>query len=340
LRVTPKVSVVVPHLDDLDRLDACLEALARQTFPLADCEVIVADNDSPQGRAAVAEVVGDRARLIVVAERGAGPARNGGAAAATGEILAFTDCDCLPEPGWLAGGVAALERFDIVGGRTRVLVRDPERLTPAEAFERVFAFDNESYVSKKRFTVTANLFCRRELFETVGGFNNGISEDVEWSHRAVLAGYQIGYEANAVVGHPARRTWRELQTKWRRLNLESYALRKGRRWRTFRWLLRSLALPMSAIAHSPAVFASPSLTSMDQRMSALRMLYRLRFWRMLDALRLARNRVSEAVLAREVQPARPDKAEAAGLPAPPPPCGQIEPPAIPAVLLRGRSSLP
>ena len=75
-----KVSVIVPHYDDLQGLDICLSALAKQSLPKAEFEIIVADNNSPQGLEGVARVVAGRARLISIVEKGAGPARNGGAA--------------------------------------------------------------------------------------------------------------------------------------------------------------------------------------------------------------------------------------------------------------------
>ncbi|HEX4184035.1 MAG TPA: glycosyltransferase, partial [Caulobacteraceae bacterium] len=220
----PRVSVIVPHYEDLRGLGLCLDALARQTFPRGDFEIIVSDNASPAGPEAVARTIAGRARLVVTTEKGAGPARNGGVAQARGEILAFTDSDCQPEPEWLEQGVQALSRCDFVGGQMRVLVDDPDAVTATEAFELVFAFDNETYVFQKGFTVTANLFCRREMFDRVGAFGVGLSEDVDWCHRATRAEFKIGYEPAAVVGHPARRTWAELEKKWRRTNREAYLL--------------------------------------------------------------------------------------------------------------------
>ena len=284
--MTPKVSVVVPHYQDLDGLAHCLARLECQTFPRDAFEIVVADNASPAGEAAVAAVVAGRARLVVCAEQGAGPARNAGVAASSGEILAFTDSDCLPEPGWLQAGVAALEHSDFVGGRMEVSVADPAHMAPTEAFESVFAFDNEKYVRRMGFTVTANLFCTRKVFDAVGGFRVGVSEDKDWSHRARDAGYRIGYAADAVVGHPARRTWAELQRKWRRLNQESFALVLDRPRGRSLWFLRLLALPPSAVAHTPRVLTSRALRSWKPRAQALGVLYRLRLWRFADGLRL------------------------------------------------------
>jgi glycosyltransferase involved in cell wall biosynthesis len=188
----PRVTVIIPHYNDLQGLDLCLRALAVQTFPASEFEIVVADNNSPQGKAAVSAAIAGRARLVIVTEKGAGPARNGGVAAARGEILAFTDSDCHPAPTWLAHGVSALEKYDIVGGRVDVFVDDPLHASGVAAFDALFGFDNKAMVLEKRFTVTANQFCYRSSFALVGGFMTGVSEDVEWSHRAQKAGLTLG----------------------------------------------------------------------------------------------------------------------------------------------------
>ena len=282
----PRASVIVPHYQDLAGLDQALAALALQTFPASDFEIIVADNNSPIGLAAVEATVRRRARVVVVAERGAGPARNGGVGVARGDVLAFTDSDCLPEPGWLAAGIDTLAAFDFIGGRMKVLVVDHAQPTQAEAFETVFAFDNETYVRRKGFTVTANLFCTRSVFDAVGGFRTGVSEDLEWSSRARSRGFKIGYAPDAVVGHPARRTWAELQLKWRRLDGEMYQFFRRQPAGRLRRLIHALGLPLSAVAHSPRVLASQALNSPGQKLAGLTMLFRLRLWRFVNSVRL------------------------------------------------------
>lgn len=283
----PSVSVIVPHFHDLESLRRCLEALRSQDYPAERLEIIVGDNASPEGEAAVAEVVGPNGKLVVVTQRGAGPARNGAAAHATGEVLAFTDCDCVPEPNWISEGVAALANSDLVGGQVRVLVEDIARLTPAEAFEVEFAFDNEGYVKRKGFTVTANLLCPRGVFQRVGGFATGVSEDLEWSHRATAAGFRLAYAPGAVVGHPARRTWGELRSKWERLNREAHQIYMRQPGGAVRWLLRTCLLPASAAIHAPRVLLSRKLSTWRDKAGALRVLIRLRLWRTVDALWLS-----------------------------------------------------
>lgn len=282
----PEISVVIPHYRDLVNLDICLSGLMRQTFPRDRFEVVVADNNSPEGEAAVAKAIDGRARLTIVPEKGAGPARNGGVAAARGRILAFIDSDCRPEPQWLEEGIAALDRCDFAGGRVKVLVNDAEHMTAAEAFETVFAFDMARYVKHKQFTGSGNLFCSRAVFEAVGGFRTGMSEDVEWCHRAAAAGYRLGYSSSAAVGHPARREWSELRAKWQRVNAETYGLFAARRWGKIRWLLRSWLLPISAFVHAPRVLTTTKIGSTRDRMLALSMLFRLRCWRFIHAHRL------------------------------------------------------
>ncbi len=280
----PEISVIVPHYADLERLDRCLAALTAQTVPAARYEIVVADNMSPAGEAAVERTIAGRARLVLAAEKGAGPARNAGVAASGGRLLAFTDADCLPEPEWLAAGIAALDRCDFAGGRMVVIAEHDGPRSGAEAFETVFAFDNESYVRDKGFTVTANLFCPRAVFDRVGPFQTGVSEDYDWCLRARAAGFRIGYAENAVAGHPPRADWPALRRKWLRLNAEMFELALQRPGGHWRWLAHTLALPLSVPVHAPRVLRSPRLADRGERLRGLATLARLRLWRVADGL--------------------------------------------------------
>ena len=283
----PRVSVIIPHFNDIVNLKKCLSALDRQTIGRDQFEIVVADNQSSCARDVLEQAIAGKAQLIVVAERGAGPTRNGGAAGARGEIFAFTDSDCVPAPQWLEEGVAALAQYDLVGGRVDVSVADERRITPTEAFEKVFAFDFETYITRKGFTGSGNLFVSRTIFEAVGGFRAAVSEDVDWSRRAIAQGYRLGYAPRAVVTHPARRSWDELRCKWARINRETFALEQQVPGGRFRWLMRAMLLPASAIAHMPRVLRSPRLGSLRERSGAVAILFRCRAWRFGDALRLA-----------------------------------------------------
>ncbi|WP_448598840.1 glycosyltransferase family 2 protein [Thermoleptolyngbya sp.] len=288
--MNPKVSVVIPHFNDLDNLRICLSCLMRQTLPLDQFEIIVADNNSDLGldalRRVVAEVTNHKAKVISAPIQGAGEARNAGVVASQSKILAFTDSDCQPSKDWLENGLKAVEKANLVGGRVQVLLNNPDHPHPVESFEAVFAFNNQSYVLKKRFSVTANLFVSREVFDAVGGFRQGVSEDKDWCHRAIAAGYSIIYQDDVCVGHPARKTWAELARKWQRLTRESYHLIREHRWGRILWMTRSWIVLLSALPHTILILNSKKLSRLKDRLRAILVLFRLRFYRFFEAHRL------------------------------------------------------
>jgi glycosyltransferase involved in cell wall biosynthesis len=284
---TPTVSVIIPHFSDLRRLDICLDALERQSYPRDDFEIIVSDNNSPEGIAAVEATVAGRARLTLVVQKGPGPARNGAIELARGRILAFTDSDCIPERHWLAEGVAALARFDFVGGQMKVLVDDPTNMTAADAFETVYAFQNRRYVERLGWSVTANLFAPRAIFDDVGGFFVGTcAEDVEWCHRARDKGYRLGYAADSVIGHPSRRTWGGLIKKTRRETVDQFGHATRNGGGRIGWLIKNVALPFSAPIHSLQALLNKNLRNVRQRLVAIAVLHYIRMLRAADGLGL------------------------------------------------------
>lgn len=281
----PYVSVIIPHYCQPEALAECLASLDAQTLPRDRFEIIVVDNNSPGGPAPAQDAVADRARLLVETARGAGPARNRGAAEATGDVFAFIDADCVASPEWLEEGLKGLDRFDVVGGRVDVSVADERAMTGAEAFERVFAFDFRSYIEDKGFTGSGNLFCRRETFEAVGGFRPAVSEDKDWSHRATAMGFSLGYHDAAAIAHPARADWSELTRKWSRLNREALKLSEEKRLGRWRWAARNLLLPVSIIPHALKIARSAKLPDRQARLRALGTLAALRMWRFMDSNR-------------------------------------------------------
>ncbi|MEO8723322.1 MAG: glycosyltransferase [Sphingobium sp.] len=286
----PLVSVIVPHYQDLAGLNRCLASLCAQSYPRDNCELIVADNNSPIGRTAVEEAIAGRARLVIATTKGAGPARNCGVSHAKGTLLAFIDSDCVAEPTWLQKGLAALKNYDFAGGKVEVHVTHDHAMSGAEAFESVFAFNNKRYIEQENFTITASLFCTRELFDDVGPFLVGVSEDKEWCHRAIGKGYRLGYCPEAIVGHPARKSWPDLKHKWRRIISESYSLSCQQEFGRVRWLMRSWLVPVSIIPHSWVILRSNTLTNWRDRLAAISTLVRLRLWRFVEAHVLLFNR--------------------------------------------------
>lgn len=272
------VSVVIPHYNDLDNLRMCVDSLRRQSWPAHSVEIIVADNNSNGGVAAVAAIAPD-CRVVPAAEQGAGPARNAGAAVARGEVLAFLDADCIAEPDWIRAGVTALERHDYVGGRVVVTLAEPSRPGPSEAYEAVFAYDFRKYVERDRFSGTGNLFVPRAVFTRVGGFRTGVAEDMDWCWRANAMGYRLGYADDAIVRAAARRDWAELKRKHDRMEREHLLLYRERPgWRR-RWLVHAALVGASPLGHWVRVLRSPLLVGPRAKLAGILGLLMVRFYR-------------------------------------------------------------
>ncbi|RAH98806.1 glycosyltransferase [Acuticoccus sediminis] len=280
------IAVVIPHYDDRVRLRRCLEALAPQLG--TDVEVVVVDNNTPGGLADVATP--DGVRIAVESRRGAANARNRGVAETDAPVIAFLDSDCIPMPDWLTtirGHAEEVGRSALVlGGRVDICFESPPPRSGAEAFERVFAFDQKGYVETKGFAVTANLVVSRETFARVGPFRDGVSEDVDWCHRARAAGADLRYAPDLAVDHPARADWPALKRKWRRLTAEGFALRQASGGSRLGWALRALAMPVSVLAHTPRVVAASGLGG-GEKWRAFATLARLRTLRMVWMLNQA-----------------------------------------------------
>lgn len=272
------VSVIIPHYNDLKNLRNCLSALGRQSYDAALTEIIVVDNNSACPRSEIEDAIGGRASLIVEKQQGAGPARNAGAAASRGQILAFIDSDCTPSPDWISNGVKGLEASDFAGGRVDVTARDSSNLTPSEAFETVFAFDFKHYIEQKRFTGSGNMFVWRNVFLDVGGFRNAMSEDMDWSHRAINAGYRLSYIESAAVTHPARHDFKELQAKWRRVVSESFEYDAARGKGKLSWATKAMVVAGSPFVHMLKIARSQKINR-KHKLGAALVLFRIRFYR-------------------------------------------------------------
>ncbi len=210
----PRISVLIPVYKDWAQLRLCLDALALQEWPAEDFEVIAINNDAaaaPEGFAP------PWLRLLHAPQGHSYAARNAGLLRSRGTVLAFTDADCRPDPGWLAAGWAALQQpgAALAGGRVRIAV---ERRNLATDFDQTFAFRQSDNV-KGGTSVTANLFVQRAVFEAVGPFNAGMQSggDFEFCRRAGAAGFKLVYAEPAVVWHPARDSLSALFRKNRRV---------------------------------------------------------------------------------------------------------------------------
>ena len=233
-------SVVVPTYGRPRQLSACLEALAKQTFH-GPWEVVVVDDGSPEpvGGVADADAFAGRFALRMIRQENAGPAaaRNRGVHEARGEFIAFTDDDCLPEPGWLGQLVeAARERpgalvgGTTVNGLTREIFASTSQLIIDLVYEHFNADPDDAY-----FLTSNNMLCTREQFLALGGFDAGFpragAEDRDFCDRWRAAGWRIAWHPTARIEHRHSQTLRKFLDLHYRYGRGAYRYQAARRER-------------------------------------------------------------------------------------------------------------
>ncbi|HET7638848.1 MAG TPA: glycosyltransferase [Ktedonobacteraceae bacterium] len=193
------VSVVVPTYKRPDMLVQCLTALLEQEFDATAYEVIIVDDAaSDETRQMVtwwSERVrprGKTLRYVAMTGRMHGPAaaRNAGWRVAHGEIIAFTDDDCIPTSQWLRAGVEAFTP-DVIGAAGRLIM--PLRSTPTD-YER-----NAAQLAHSEF-ITANCFYRRACLAAVGGFDERFSAAWREDTDLFFTLYKGSFATNALQG--------------------------------------------------------------------------------------------------------------------------------------------
>ena len=206
----PAVTVVVPMYNDRTTIGEQLVALLNQDYP-GQWEIVVADNGSEDGsQEFVRGQVSTSAPLRVVdasGVRGPGHARNVGARAGHGEIVAFTDADDVVSPEWLGALVAGLRESDLSGGPAEETALNPDYSrgwgdppVPTDRFNVVF-----DYLPNARGN---NIAVLRPVFEALGGWNEEylFGEDIEFCWRAINSGYRLAFVPEAVVHYRRRQS--------------------------------------------------------------------------------------------------------------------------------------
>jgi glycosyltransferase involved in cell wall biosynthesis len=199
----PRMSVVICAHNGARTLRWCLEGVERLDYP--DCEVIVVDDGSTDETARVANECGFPA--IRTPSRGLSSARNTGLAAASGEIVAYLDCDARPDPDWLRYLAASFRDTDHAG------IGGPN-LPPPDGWiadcvanapggpVHVLLSDREA-----EHIPGCNMAFRRRQLIDVGGFDprfRAAGDDVDICWRLQESGETLGFNAGAVVWHRAR----------------------------------------------------------------------------------------------------------------------------------------
>jgi glycosyltransferase involved in cell wall biosynthesis len=203
----PRVSVVVCAYNAERTMEACLASLEKLNYP--DYEVIVVNDGSTDRTLAISEGF-PYCRIIDQENKGLSAARNVGAAAATGEIVAYTDSDCVADPDWLNYLVGAMVTKDLVacGGPNfspteTELVPEAVAVSPGAPCHVLLDDEIAEHIAG------CNMAFRRDLLLGIGGFDpifRAAGDDVDICWRLQDAGYTIGYSAAGFVWHFRRNT--------------------------------------------------------------------------------------------------------------------------------------
>jgi glycosyltransferase involved in cell wall biosynthesis len=202
---SPQISVIIPVYNDSENLKLCLQALTNQSYPKLSYEVIVVDNSSTENLEQITSAFKD-IKFDFEAMTGSYAARNKGIAISKGEILAFTDSDCVPSPEWIEQGIKSLElaQADLAGGKITFSF-SPQKST-AEIFDSITALQVKKNIETRQLTVTANLFAYKYVFDAIGLFDASLKSggDFKWTKKATDAGFKLVYAPDAEILHPAR----------------------------------------------------------------------------------------------------------------------------------------
>jgi len=206
---SPLVTVVIPTYARPERLRGCLAALARQTMAADAFEVVVVDDGSPEpARPPTADALAGPA-VRVIRQENAGPsaARNRGVQEARGQLVAFTDDDCLPTPTWLESLVTAHRQCPdaLVGGITFNGLTDAIFSTTSQLIVDLVYEHFNRQPDSAYFLTSNNMLCSQAAYSELGGFDTDFqragAEDRDFCDRWRASGRPLRLVPTARLEH-------------------------------------------------------------------------------------------------------------------------------------------
>lgn len=170
------ISVIIPARNEAARIGHCLGSLRSQSLPADSFEVLVVDNGSSDDTIAIAAGFG--AQVVSMPVGTVGALRNRAVQMARGSVLAFIDADCVADPHWLAGGLAALADGGVAVGNAYDIP------TGSSWIERLWFGTVAPTRWQTQELWSGNMIVPRQAFDLAGGFDESLvsSEDVVLAH--------------------------------------------------------------------------------------------------------------------------------------------------------------
>jgi lipopolysaccharide/colanic/teichoic acid biosynthesis glycosyltransferase/GT2 family glycosyltransferase len=200
----PKYSIIVPVYNSQNTIGQCLDGLICQTIKRDAYEILLVDDGSTDDTARIVENYPE-IRYLPVKHGGPAAARNAGSYAARGEILAFTDSDCIPAPDWLEKLTAPFENPKVVGVKGAYRSQQKSIMARFVQLEYEYKYRRMAEQPSIDFIDTYSAAYQRDIFLKNGGFEISFStpsvEDQELSFRLASKGYLLVFEPEAIVFH-------------------------------------------------------------------------------------------------------------------------------------------
>ncbi len=204
----PFFSIIIPTYNRPERLENCLNAIAKLDYPGDRFEVIVVDDGSKTPLDEVVAPLQNQIQIKLLRQENAGPAaaRNRGVEEAQGEFLAFTDDDCQPLPNWLKEFASALntDPTAMIGGKTLNALADNSFSTASQKLiDYLYEYYNPAK-GKKAFFASNNIAMPKSGFSSLGGFDVSFplaaAEDRDFCDRWNES-YPMVYHPQAQINH-------------------------------------------------------------------------------------------------------------------------------------------
>ncbi|EPR65780.1 glycosyltransferase [Cyclobacterium qasimii] len=217
------ISIIIPHYNDINRLIGLLDELENQVLPKDKWEVFVINNCVEFPLELPLEFsVSYQLKIIEESIPGSYAARNKGIKEAKGDLLAFTDSDCLPEKHWLLNALTHFsndkeKKIGVLTGPIPLFFKDPSNLSAAEIYEKYTGFTTKAYALDGK-AVTANWFSYSTVIDEFGGFDPNLKSNGDSKLSGQISSkYLVSYQDDIIVFHPARYLIKELSNKYNRL---------------------------------------------------------------------------------------------------------------------------
>lgn len=197
------VSVIIPAYNAEKTIGQCLKALAEQSYPADSYEVIVVDDGSTDKTASLAQHYA--IRYIRQENQGPAAARNNGVQQAKGQIVLFTDSDCVADFNWIKEMVRSFDEPEVMAAKGAYKTLQKSIVARFAQLEFEERFDMLKKVDSIDMVDTYAAGFRRDIFLKMGGFDTSFpvanNEDTELSYRMSSLSYRMVFNPQAIVYH-------------------------------------------------------------------------------------------------------------------------------------------